>query len=372
MLDALKRVRDRFFGEGQATVSVPIFDGALTPNNLLEEAPVFAELPGLEDLAIGADGVLHAARGNEVLRFDASGAHSTRARFDAPVQALALCEDGGLAVASEGCIVFEGGAAHGKRLDGFAGQPLAGMNALHAAPDGKLLISQGSQKHPYAQWRHDLLEHGRSGRVLAYDPASGKTRVLASGLAYCHGVCSDGVRVLASESWAHRIVGIDGAGAIPIPLLSALPGYPARISPAPGGGFWLSLFAGRTQLIEFVLREDDFRAEMMRTIEPRYWLAPALSSGSDFREPLQGGGVKQMGILKPWAPPRSYGLLIRLGADLMPRYSLHSRVGGRHHGIVAAVEHGGQVFVLSKGSGRILRVAVAELNMDVNLKKGAV
>lgn len=368
MLDALKRARDRFFGDGEATVAVPIFDGALTPNNLLEEALVFAELPGLEDLAIGADGVLHAARGNEVLRFDASGTHSTRARFEASVQALALCEDGGLAVASGGSIVFDGGAAHGKRLDGFEGQPLGCINALHSAPNGKLMISQGSQKRTYVELSHDLLEHGRSGRVLEYAPASGKTRVLASALAYCYGVCSDGTRVLASQSWAHSIVGIGDAA--PEMLLRALPGYPARINRAPGGGFWLSMFAGRTQLIEFVLRENDFRAEMMRTIEPRYWVAPTLSSGSDFREPLQGGGVKQMGILKPWAPPRSYGLLIRLDAELMPLYSLHSRVGGKHHGIVAAVEQGGQLFVLSKGSGRILRVTLAELNIDVNPKRG--
>lgn len=369
MLDALKRARDRFFGDGDAAVSVPIFDGALKPNSLLEDAHVFAEAPGLEDLAIGADGVLYAACGNEVLCFDASGVQSVRARFEAPVQALALRTDGGVVVASGGRIVFDGGAAHGKRIDAVDGRPLHSVNALHAAPDGTLLISEGSQKRPYAQWSHDLLEHGRSGRVLAHDLASGTTRVLISGLAYCFGVCSDGARVLASESWQHRIDVI--AGANRTAPLSALPGYPARINAAPGGGFWLSMFAGRTQLLEFVLREDDFRTEMMRTIEPRYWVAPALSSGSDFREPLQGGGVKQMGILKPWAPPRSYGLVIRLDADLVPRYSLHSRVGGVHHGIVAAVEHNGQLFALSKGSGRILRIALTDLNADVITRKGA-
>lgn len=369
MLDYLKRTRDRFFGDGEATVSVPIFDGALAPNNLLEEAPVFAELVGLEDLAMSPDGVLHAACANHVLRLDANGACSTRASFDAPVQAIALGEDGGLAVATGSAVIFEGGQCHGKRLDALQGEPLGCINALHTASGSKLLISQGSLKRPYAELSHDLLEHGRSGRVLEYDCISGETRVLASALAYCYGVCSDGARVLASQSWAHSIVGIGDAS--PEVLLRALPGYPARISRAPGGGFWLSVFAGRTQLLEFVLREDDFRAEMMRTIEPRYWVAPALSSGSDFREPLQGGSVKQMGILKPWAPPRSYGLLIRLGPDLLPLYSLHSRVGGVHHGIVSAVEHAGKLFVLSKGSGRILCLNMAELNIDSRPKRGA-
>jgi hypothetical protein len=112
-------------------------------------------------------------------------------------------------------------------------------------------------------------------------------------------------------------------------------------------------------LVEFVLRENDYRREMMQTIDSRYWIAPALSSGDDFLEPLQGGSVKQMGILKPWAPPRSYGLIVKFDADFVPRFSLHSRVGGRNHGIVAVAQRDDDLFVLSKGAGRILRLSAA-------------
>jgi hypothetical protein len=142
------------------------------------------------------------------------------------------------------------------------------------------------------------------------------------------------------------------------PAIPALAGYPCRMAPAQGGGFWLTLFASRTQLVEFVLQENDYRREMMRTIEPRYWVAPALSSGEDFLEPLQSGGVKQMGILKPWAPPRSYGLVVRYDEDFIPVYSLHSRVGGRNHGIVSVAQRDDDLFVLSKGAGRVLRVSL--------------
>ena len=100
---------------------------------------------------------------------------------------------------------------------------------------------------------------------------------------------------------------------------------------------------------------------MMRTIDPKYWVAPALSSGEDYMEPLQGGSVKQMGILKPWAPPRSYGLAVRFDADFLPLYSVHSRTGGRNHGVVAAVQRGDDLFLLSKGAGRVLRLSVAEI-----------
>ena len=258
--------------------------------------------------------------------------------------------------------MFQGGAADGKRLDKVDGEALICVNALSTAADGKLLISQGSRQTPYDEWSRDLLSRGATGRVIEYDVASGATRVLASGLEYCYGVCSDGRQVFASESWHHRVVAIDSTGHEH--PLNAMPGYPGRISRANGGGYWLSVFAARTQLLEFVLREDDYRNEMMRTVEPRYWIAPALSSGDDFREPLQIGSVRQMGILKPWAPPRSYGLVVRLGEDLRPQYSLHSRVGGVHHGIVAAAEHDGHLLVLSKGAGRILRLPLDDLNLQ--------
>ena len=60
-----------------------------------------------------------------------------------------------------------------------------------------------------------------------------------------------------------------------------MPGYPSRLGRGSDGGFWLSLFGVRTHLIEFVLREDDFRQEMMRTIPREYWVAPALSNSRD-------------------------------------------------------------------------------------------
>ena len=90
-----------------------------------------------------------------------------------------------------------------------------------------------------------------------------------------------------TESWSHRVcraavIGRD-LGTVE-PIIRNLPGYPARLGRAVGGGFWLSLFALRTHLIEFVLREDDFRDEMMRTIAPQYWIAPALATPSQKSE----------------------------------------------------------------------------------------
>ena len=98
-------------------------------------------------------------------------------------------------------------------------------------------------------------------------------------------------------------------------MLDHLPVYPSRLSPASAGGFWLTAFAARTQLVEFVLRENAYRRRMMAEIDPEYWIAPKLKSGQSFLEPMQGAHIKTMGVVKPWAPPRSYGLVIRLDAE---------------------------------------------------------
>lgn len=358
MVKTIRKAWERFFGIGEASVAIPVLDGALKPNNILEDATVLLEHGGLEDIAIGSDGLLYAAAGNEVLQVGATGAIRPVARFGSPIHAIASFAHGLAAASSEG-LSFTGGSFDGKKVDALAGRPLACVNALHDAGDGTLLVSDGSAR-PEPDWRRDLLEKGRTGRVLRFSPATGECEVIAQGLAYCYGVCADGKRVLASESWAHRVRAFEGSRVES--GITELPGYPSRLARASGGGFWLTVFAARTQLVEFVLREDEFREEMMRTVEPRYWIAPYLLAGTDYREALQQGEVRQMGILKPWAPPRSYGLVIRLGANFLPQYSLHSRVGGRHHGITAVAESGEFLYVLSKGSERILQLPLSGLD----------
>ena len=71
----------------------------------------------------------------------------------------------------------------------------------------------------------------------------------------------------------------------------------------------LALFAPLNRLVEFVLQEPQYRADMMREIDSRYWIAPTLSPPDSFLEPLQNGGVRSMGVHKPWSPTRSYGLV---------------------------------------------------------------
>ena len=377
---ALRQWTDRLLGRGEAAISVPVLDGALKSNRLLEDAEVVAELDAPEDLA--SDGSsLFVADGARLWRFDAAGARAVEQAFEGTISALACLPGGGLAVALGGREVRVLGGPHdGRRFDAAGGLRLNAVNALAADGSGRLLATDGSETNPPERWKHDVMELGRSGRLIEFDLADGTARERATGLAYAFGVGvnSDGAAWVC-ESWRHRVVQVDGApsdrpvvaGArsgprpvisgsptAPRPVIDGLPGYPSRLAPAAGGGWWLTCFTLRTQLVEFVLREPAFRRRMLKEIDPRYWIAPALTSGNTYLEPMQGAHLKTMGVVKPWAPPRSYGLVIRLDGRGLIRYSLHSRFDGKNHGIVAAAERDGWLYLLCKGRRRLLRLSV--------------
>lgn len=354
--DRFVAFRDQLLGRGDAAISIPTLDGACKPNRVLEDARVVATLDAPEDLA--TDGThVYASDGARILRLD--GDHFVvHRKLDAPITALACLSGGALAVALEGRRVrVLGGANDGAQWDSANGKPFVAVNALSPMRDGGLLATDGSAKRPYEQWCFDMMELGASGRLLAMNPAErgGPARELRSGLRYAFGCAEAADGLWISETWKNRLVRADAAPKAPA-VVDWLPGYPCRITAAADGGWWLCAFAGRTHLIEFVLREPAFRKRMIAEVDPRYWIAPALSSGDDFLEPLQGAHVKTRGILKPYAPPRSYGLVIKLDRQGQPQSSFQSRLDGKHHGAVAAVECQGQLYVLAKGPRRILHI----------------
>ncbi|BAM86857.1 conserved hypothetical protein [Bradyrhizobium oligotrophicum S58] len=362
MIAAIREFANRLLGRGDATITVPSFDGALKANQVLEAAETLLECEAPEDIASDGRSLL-IADGARLLRWAGSSPTEIR-RFARPISALAMLPSGGLAVAIGGTEVHIYDTITTKTpVSTFTGE-LRAVNALAPAGDGALIATDGSSSYEVGDWARDLMELGETGRVFRLDPRTQTMQQLAGGLRYAFGAVANGNDVLVSESWRHRLISIAPGGTRTV-ALGHLPVYPSRLAPAHGGGFWLTAFVARTQLVEFVLREPAYRRRMIAEIEPDYWVAPRLRSGQSFKEPLQGAHIKTMGVMKPWAPPRSYGLVIRLGADGLPRYSLHSRADGVNHGIVAAVEFGGDLVMIAKGPGRVLRLPLATLGQEV-------
>ena len=100
MIAALRRAVDGLLGRGESSITVPPFDGALQPNQLLEHAEIVAELPDGEDIA--TDGkAIYVADGAAIGRLDGNSLTEVR-RFDRTITAFCLLPGGGLAVALDG------------------------------------------------------------------------------------------------------------------------------------------------------------------------------------------------------------------------------------------------------------------------------
>jgi len=347
-----RRGMDRVMGgRGDQSFTVPVMDGALKPNDRLEQAGSVATIEQADNLLI-LDGQILCSSGQHVLAV--AGEATPSPVFDAggPVSCLASDGQGTLAVGIDG----GGIRIRGGRYDGAEFGLLCPTAAVFVGPD-RLAVANGSTRFRASEWRHDFVHRGHSGSVVLVDLASGSLRILAEGLAFPSGLCvagDDPSTLLVSEAWRHRIVRLslqDGAIA---EVLPALPAYPGRIIRGGAGGYWLSCFAPRSQLQEFVLREDRYRRKMIAEVPPDFWIAPALSSGKSFKEPLQAGGVIRLGVHKPWAPTRSYGLVVRLDADVQPAWSLHSRANGTRHGITSVAETETALLATSKGKGEII------------------
>jgi hypothetical protein len=354
VFDALRDFAQGFLGRGEATITVPSFDGALKPNQALERAETLLECEAPEELATDGANV-YLADGPSLARIKGNGAIIIR-EFDKPITALACLPGGGIAVALNGreVRIYPDPASPNPRAI-FEGAGMRSINALVPAGARAVYATDGSATRDVAEWAWDLMERGRSGRALRLDLNTEDLTVLAQGLRYAFGACAVDGSAVISESWRHRLIMIAPDGTSKA-VLTHLPVYPSRLSPAHGGGWWLTAFIARTQLVEFVLREPAYRKRMMAEINPEYWVAPRLSSGKSFKEPMQGAHLKAMGVVKPWAPPRSYGLVIRLDAAFKPVFSLHSRVDGSNHGIVSAVESGDWLYLIAKGPRRVLRL----------------
>ncbi|RBP18196.1 hypothetical protein DFR50_101140 [Roseiarcus fermentans] len=349
-------------------VSVPPMDGPFKPNALLEQAERLFILPDV-DSVVTAGGAAYCSAGRCLHRIEHRGGAFVAVearRFGSRVAFLAGAPNGRLIVGveSEGLHVRTADSAWS-----FVPVPTplsSCMTAGAALDDERVLVCVGSTRNRAVDWKRDLMENGASGAVVVVELGKGAVRTIAADLAFPYGalVQRNGT-VLVSESWRHRILRLRiSTDRAPETLLDDLPAYPARMAAASDGGFWLALFAPRRQLFEFLLVEHDFRRDMIATIDEDDWIGPDYRSSDAPDQPLQQGSVRQMGIVKPWAPSRSYGLVARCDADGAPIGSLHSRADGSLHGVASIAEWNQDLLIASRGAGVVARVASFEAAHD--------
>jgi hypothetical protein len=162
MLQALRNWGDTLLGRGSAAITVPVMDGSLKPNRVLDEAAVVATHSGLDDLA-SSGGILFASAGPLLLRLSGQELIELR-RFDDDISAMAVSPAGRLAVALGGRRVLVMGSVNGAevaRLESPAGRPMVAANALAFDGEEQLLVTDGSAQHGPAPSGHGTTVPGR-------------------------------------------------------------------------------------------------------------------------------------------------------------------------------------------------------------------
>jgi sugar lactone lactonase YvrE len=111
----------------------------------------------------------------------------------------------------------------------------------------------------------DVIEHSRNGRVLKFDPKTGKTALFANGMTFPNGIAigTDG-SVFVVETGAYRVWRFSPDGKDRSVILDALPGFPDNINLALDGTLWLGLISPRHALIDKLDDSPAIRQAILR------------------------------------------------------------------------------------------------------------
>lgn len=167
--------------------------------------------------------------------------------------------------------------------DTFEGRPIVYADDLDIASNGVIYFSDASTKFgaeaagsTMAASLLEISEHGKTGRVLAYDPATNETRLIADNYSFSNGVamCPDDQCILVAETGEYSIdkIYVDGPrkGEIET-IVENLPGFPDNIN---RGGrvdgkqtYWIGLAAPRSDKLDAVANKPFLRALSYRLPE---------------------------------------------------------------------------------------------------------
>ncbi|CAN7772279.1 SMP-30/gluconolactonase/LRE family protein [Variovorax sp. LjRoot290] len=152
------------------------------------------------------------------------------------------------------------------------------------APDGRIFFSEATLRYSIHNWHYDALESRGNGRIICFDPATGRTRSVLRNLVFPNGICMarDGDSFFFAETWACRISRYWFAGTkagTVEPVIEDLPGYPDNINRASDGNYWLALVGVRSPAFDLAQRMPAFRKRMARRISPHELIFPNINTG---------------------------------------------------------------------------------------------
>lgn len=238
----------------------PGLSGAFETNNRLARAQEIIPAPysGLEHVIMHA-GILYAAsEQGAILRVKEKPevVVETEGRplgfaFDAKGQLW-------IADANRGLLLYTGGRLR-VMVDQVDGLPVLYADAVQAAKNGRIYFTDASR---FSARKHgtltasvlDVLEQSCTGRLIEYDPTTGRAATMLSGICFANGLALDlrEESVFLAETGRARILRVFISGkarGASLVFLDNLPGFPDNIVRG-RGRFWTGLVKPRSRLAE--------------------------------------------------------------------------------------------------------------------------
>jgi sugar lactone lactonase YvrE len=182
--------------------------------------------------------------------------------------------------------------------DTVDGTPILYADDLDVADDGVIYFSDASTKFgaeasgsTMAGSLLELMESKGTGRLLAYDPTTKATRVVADGFVFANGVAiaPDG-DILMNVTGRYQVLKINPATGEHTVLIDNLPGFPDNINRGPDGTYfvgivsprseWLDANAGNTMMRKLAMR---LPASMRPQAQPYGLILQINADGQVFR-----------------------------------------------------------------------------------------
>lgn len=154
--------------------------------------------------------------------------------------------------------------------DHGAGRRMVFCNNAAIASTGEVYFSDSSAEFGIDQWKDDLVQNTRSGRLLRLR-SDGQTEVVLDTLAFANGVAlaADGAFVIVAETAARTLVRCwltgERAGCREY-LVEDLPGYPDNISRGSDGLVWVAIASPTDPVVERLQRSPRWLSRQITRI----------------------------------------------------------------------------------------------------------
>ena len=163
MLNFVKDRIDYFFGRGKHSIFVPVMDGALKPNEFLDNVKVIHKEEDIDNLVINRSTILFSGK-SSLFSMTSMKKPKKIKSFSSDIIAMALNSSGSkiaVALADEKVIILNVKTL--KEVFTFKEKCVTSM----CFQKDTLIYTTGSQNFSATQWQHDLLSNGCSGTVSA-------------------------------------------------------------------------------------------------------------------------------------------------------------------------------------------------------------